>query len=123
MIIVNYFSILIFLCENGDKVFEGYFKVVDGYVTEFYDVENITENIYCGEKVGGGGQDSRFNITSMKFSERGTNITSIPYFKNKGDNSKMFNLFDINYDGKYQGIDCFSTGIKKVTFNIRKIET
>ena len=115
----SYFSIKIYLLENYLKIFEGYFAVEKGYIVEFYDLEDLTENIFCGERDGGGGQDSRFNVQEMIFSQRGTNITKIPYFKKLGDNSKLFNLFDIN---NYQGIDCFSNGIKKVNFHIERLE-
>lgn len=116
------FFIRIFSMDSTINIFEGYFKVVDGYITDFYDATDLSENIYCGERDGGGGQDSRFNVTQMKFSERGTNIKSIPYFKQQGDKSNLFNLFDINYEGNYQGIDCFATGIKKVRFRITKLD-
>jgi hypothetical protein len=88
-------------------IFRGFFSVKNNLVTSFYDYMKPNVNIYTNN--GADNEDSIF-ITSpfYKFSDGGTNITSIPYLKKtQNDTSSWFNLayventvyYNINYTG------------------------
>jgi len=86
----SWYAIKIFLPENGESIFDGYFSVnkSNNLITSFFDSENPMVNIHINN--GFRGADNKFvKNPSYSFSGCGVNIASLPSL----NNGSFYNLY------------------------------
>jgi len=79
---------------GGVIIFTGVFTTKNNSVTHFYDLSNPSKDIFTNN----GYHRADSIVSNLNFSDRGTNITSFPYFENLLGISGYHN-FHLTYDG------------------------